>query len=48
MFLAEVATAETAVSNDALSEFLAVLEAAARLARSHVGWFRYEEEVGGE
>lgn len=37
MLLAEVAIAEAAVSDDALSGLLAVLEVATRLARRHVG-----------
>jgi len=35
VFLAEVATAEAAVTNDALSSIPAVLEAASRLAVGH-------------
>jgi hypothetical protein len=38
VFGAEVAVAETAVTNDALGSFLALLEIATRLARSHAGW----------
>lgn len=35
---AEVAIAETAVADDSLGSFLALLEIATRLARSHAGW----------
>jgi hypothetical protein len=40
-----VAVAEGAVTNNALSGFLALLEVAARLTGSHVGWWR--EDVRG-
>lgn len=39
VLLAEVAVAEAAVTNDALSGLLAILEVAARLAWRHLGRF---------
>lgn len=47
VFGAEVAVAETAVADDALGSFLALLEIATRLARSHAGWLWREEAEEG-